>query len=66
MLLKKVLPSGHEDVDSIRAIPSVIIVSSDGISEGYSGVMVNKGVSIAMCVRYRAERGSYTSSSCER
>jgi hypothetical protein len=34
MLLKKVLPSGHEDVDSIRAIPSVIIVSSDGISEG--------------------------------
>ena len=32
-MLKKVLPSGHEEVDSIRVMPSVIIVSSDGISE---------------------------------
>jgi hypothetical protein len=39
-----------------------------GSPEGFRGVMVNKGVSIAMCVRYcRAEsKGSYTSSSCER
>lgn len=49
MLLKKVLPSGHEDVDSIRVMPSVMIVSSDGISEGVRGVMVNRGVSIALC-----------------
>jgi len=40
-----------------------------GSPEGFRGVMVNKGVSIAMYVRYRAEsKGSYTltSSSCER
>ena len=28
-----------------------------GSPEGFRGVMVNKGVSIAMCVRYRARAG---------